>query len=77
MAPRGSSLSHFPRSSSPDLLGELTVDQAHRGYQVCTDDEGFKSVNPLYMAYMPGTDGNFNGASLWTGFKRGTRRRRL
>ena len=42
--------------------GELNVDQAHRGYQTCTDDDGFKSVNPLYMAYMPGTDGNFNGA---------------
>eukprot|EP00040_Diaphanoeca_grandis_P011761 m.60304 g.60304 ORF g.60304 m.60304 type:complete len:432 (+) comp22825_c0_seq1:112-1407(+) len=41
--------------------GEITCDQAHRGYYVCTHDEGYKSVNPLYMAYLPGSDGNFNG----------------
>lgn len=41
--------------------GELVVDQAHRGYTACTDAGGYASINPLYMAYLPGTDGNFNG----------------
>jgi D-galacturonate reductase len=44
--------------------GEVVVDQAHRGYTVCTDAGGFGSVNPLYMAYVPGPDGNFNGIFL-------------
>eukprot|EP01135_Chromosphaera_perkinsii_P005397 Nk52_evm2s346 gene=Nk52_evmTU2s346 len=41
--------------------GEVAVDQAHRGYTVAHDEDGFRSVNPLYMAYMPDEDGNFNG----------------
>lgn len=41
--------------------GEINADQAHRGYHVCTHTDGYNSVNPLYMAYMPGTDGNFAG----------------
>jgi D-galacturonate reductase len=28
---------------------------------VCTDDEGLASVNPLYMSYLPGPGGHFNG----------------
>ena len=28
--------------------GEIAVDQAHRGYTVCTDRDGFASVNPLF-----------------------------
>ena len=28
--------------------GELTVDQAHRGYSIATDAAGFQSVNPLF-----------------------------
>ncbi|EDQ88734.1 uncharacterized protein MONBRDRAFT_32677 [Monosiga brevicollis MX1] len=41
--------------------GDIAVDQAHRGYLVTTDKEGYKSINPLYMAYVPGPDGHFNG----------------
>ena len=41
--------------------GEIVADQAHRGYTACTHEEGLASVNPLYMAYMPGVDGGFNG----------------
>lgn len=41
--------------------GEFIVDQAHRGYTVTTDENGFASVNPLYMSYVPGPDGNFAG----------------
>ena len=41
--------------------GEITVDQAHRNYFVCTHDGGLASVNPLYMAYEPGPDGHFAG----------------
>lgn len=37
------------------------VDQAHRGYTVCTDEAGFANVNPMYMSYMPGPEGHFNG----------------
>ncbi len=33
--------------------GEIRVDQAHRGYSVATDAEGFKSANPLFMKYTP------------------------
>ena len=29
--------------------GEVTVDQAHRGYSVSSDAAGYKSVNPLFM----------------------------
>lgn len=41
--------------------GEVTVDQAHRGYYVSTDVDGFKSVNPLYMRYTPDESGKFVG----------------
>ncbi len=43
--------------------GEVTVDQAHRGYSVATDDAGFASANPLFMKYEPDADGNFAGQS--------------
>ncbi|CAM9446486.1 unnamed protein product [Phaeothamnion confervicola] len=33
--------------------GEITVDQAHRGYNVATDADGYRSVNPLFMKYAP------------------------
>jgi len=41
--------------------GEINADQAHRGYYVTTHDDGLASVNPLYMSYLPGPDGHFNG----------------
>jgi D-galacturonate reductase len=40
--------------------GEITVDQAHRGCTVATDETGFNSVNPLFMKYTP-TNGKFSG----------------
>lgn len=40
--------------------GELTVDQAHRGYTVCTDDHGYKSSNPLFWKPAP-SNGKFVG----------------
>jgi D-galacturonate reductase len=42
-------------------LGEVNVDQAHRGYSVSEDQGGFKSPNPLFMKYTPDSKGNFNG----------------
>lgn len=33
--------------------GEINVDQAHRGYTVAKDGDGFRSVNPLFMKYTP------------------------
>eukprot|EP01137_Pigoraptor_chileana_P023019 Opistho-2@88671 len=41
--------------------GEVTADQARRGYNIATDANGYQSINPLYMAYFPGPDGNFAG----------------
>jgi D-galacturonate reductase len=43
--------------------GEIQVDQAHRGYQVATDADGFSSPNPMFMKYRPNEDGEFVGAS--------------
>ena len=40
--------------------GEIRVDQAHRGYTVSTDENGFQSANPLFMKYTP-RDGEFAG----------------
>ena len=43
--------------------GEITVDQAHRGYGMATDDVGFTSPNPLFMKYTPSATGHFVGQS--------------
>jgi len=40
--------------------GEISVDQAHRGYTIATDRNGFKSANPLFMKYTP-RNGKFAG----------------
>ena len=41
--------------------GEIQIDQAHRGYQMATDDHGYSSPNPLFMKYRPDSEGNFAG----------------
>ncbi|MEM7314966.1 MAG: gfo/Idh/MocA family oxidoreductase, partial [Planctomycetota bacterium] len=43
--------------------GEVTVDQAHRGYSLATDATGFASANPLFMKYEPDAEGYFAGQS--------------
>jgi len=43
--------------------GEIQIDQAHRGYNISTDENGYFSVNPLYMKYVKDTDGYFAGQS--------------
>ncbi|MGE9271150.1 MAG: Gfo/Idh/MocA family protein [Verrucomicrobiales bacterium] len=43
--------------------GEVRVDQAHRGYQLATDEEGLRSPNPLFMKYTPDASGRFAGQS--------------
>lgn len=44
------------------VLGEATVDQAHRGYTTSDDLQGkLVSPNPLFMRYTPGEDGSFAG----------------
>lgn len=43
--------------------GELTVDQAHRGFSVATDQAGLNSANPLFMKYTPDSRGCFAGQS--------------
>lgn len=44
--------------------GEVTVDQAHRGYSMATDENGFQSSNPLFMKYRP-TAGKFAGQQTY------------
>ena len=41
--------------------GEIVVDQAHRGYGQASDDDGLRSLNPMFMKYVPDTDGRFAG----------------
>ncbi|MBB3210345.1 D-galacturonate reductase [Rhodopirellula rubra] len=43
--------------------GEVTIDQAHRGYSLATDEDGFSSPNPLFMKFTPDADGYFSGQS--------------
>ena len=43
--------------------GEISIDQAHRGYTVATDEQGFSSANPLFMKYTPDANGHFAGQS--------------
>jgi D-galacturonate reductase len=47
--------------------GEINIDQAHRGYTLSTDTNGFKSSNPLFMKYTP-RDGKFAGQEAY-GYK--------
>jgi D-galacturonate reductase len=47
--------------------GEINIDQAHRGYTLSTDNNGFKSSNPLFMKYTP-RDGKFAGQDAY-GYK--------
>lgn len=41
--------------------GEISVDQAHRGYSIATDADGYRSANPLFMKYTPDAEGFFAG----------------
>ncbi len=43
--------------------GEINIDQAHRGYTLSRDGDGFKSLNPLFMKYTPDSKGFFCGQS--------------
>jgi D-galacturonate reductase len=43
--------------------GEVSVDQAHRGYTLATEAAGYASANPLFMKYAPDAEGYFAGQS--------------
>ena len=45
--------------------GEVRIDQAHRGYEFTSDENGFASPNPLFMRYTPDARGNFAGQSSY------------
>lgn len=45
--------------------GEVRVDQAHRGYEVATDDSGYATPNPLFMRYQPDGHGQFAGQGAY------------
>lgn len=49
------------RFSYVGQLGEVSVDQAHRGYTIATDENGYHSPNPLFMKYTPDAQGYFAG----------------
>jgi D-galacturonate reductase len=39
--------------------GEINIDQAHRGYTLASDTNGYASINPLYIKLVP-TDGKLS-----------------
>ncbi|KAG2023293.1 D-galacturonic acid reductase [Coprinopsis cinerea AmutBmut pab1-1] len=41
--------------------GDITVDQAHRGYDSTFDETGKAWYNPFYMKYSPSASGHFDG----------------
>ncbi|KAI5897712.1 NAD(P)-binding protein [Schizophyllum commune H4-8] len=41
--------------------GDITVDQAHRGYDSTNDETGKAWYNPFYMKYSPSESGHFDG----------------
>jgi D-galacturonate reductase len=41
--------------------GDITVDQAHRGYTVASEAGAFASCNPLFFKYTPDDRGYFAG----------------
>ena len=41
--------------------GDITVDQAHRGYSVAAEGSAFASCNPLFFKYTPDDSGRFDG----------------
>jgi D-galacturonate reductase len=41
--------------------GDITVDQAHRGYDITNDETGKIWYNPFYMKYSPSETGHFDG----------------
>ncbi|KAK7064477.1 hypothetical protein R3P38DRAFT_2824770 [Favolaschia claudopus] len=41
--------------------GDITVDQAHRGYDATVDETGKTWYNPFYMKYSPSESGHFDG----------------
>ncbi|TPX37816.1 hypothetical protein SeMB42_g06746 [Synchytrium endobioticum] len=45
--------------------GEIRVDQAHRGYEIATDDDGVASINPLFMRYTPDGQGRYAGQGTY------------
>jgi D-galacturonate reductase len=45
--------------------GEVRVDQAHRGYELVSDEKGFLSRNPLFMKYTPDAHGMFRGQQAY------------
>ena len=53
------------RFSSLSHRGEVRVDQAHRGYEVATDDAGYSTPNPLFMRYLPDGQGGFAGQGAY------------
>lgn len=41
--------------------GDITIDQAHRGYTVASESSAFASCNPLFFKYTPDGRGAFDG----------------
>ncbi|KAF0983813.1 hypothetical protein FDP41_007728 [Naegleria fowleri] len=64
VAPKKSDVHSQQRFMYQGSKGEITVDQAHRGYTVASDAPtslGLRSINPLFMKYSPDVFGRFSG----------------
>ncbi|KAM0753294.1 NAD(P)-binding protein [Meredithblackwellia eburnea MCA 4105] len=60
-APIGSGVHSEQHFRYVGARGEVTIDQARRGYAVTIDGQGFSNVNPFYMQYSPDGEGLFAG----------------
>ncbi|KAG2393593.1 hypothetical protein C9374_007124 [Naegleria lovaniensis] len=64
VAPKKSDVHSQQRFMYQGSKGEITIDQAHRGYTVASDattSSGLRSINPLFMKYSPDVFGRFSG----------------
>jgi D-galacturonate reductase len=68
VAPNKSEVHSQQRFHCLGSKSEIRVDQAHRGYELTSDDDGYTSKNPLFMNYTPDARGNFVGENAY-GYK--------
>jgi len=64
VAPKKSDVHSQQRFMYQGSKGEITIDQAHRGYTLasdCSGSMGLRSINPLFMKYSPDVLGRFSG----------------
>jgi D-galacturonate reductase len=65
IAPTGAEVHSQQRFHYVGHEGDIQVDQAHRGYEMCRDGAGLKSLNPLFFSYTPDEYGRFQGRGTY------------